>query len=96
MAVLIDHSWPPKGSTSRTPGALSLVVLVDGHPVGVQEVEADDFAIQRQVASEPWLGMRYQGNGIGTEMRAAMLHLAFAGLGRKRRSPPATCTYPLR
>jgi RimJ/RimL family protein N-acetyltransferase len=25
--------------------------------------------------------MRHQGQGIGTEMRAAVLHLAFAGLG---------------
>ena len=28
-----------------------------------------------------WLGIRHQGRGIGKEMRAAILHLAFAGLG---------------
>ena len=28
-----------------------------------------------------WLGQRYQGQGLGTEMRSAVLHLGFAGLG---------------
>jgi RimJ/RimL family protein N-acetyltransferase len=28
-----------------------------------------------------WIGLEYQGQGIGTEMRAAVLYLAFAGLG---------------
>ena len=30
-----------------------------------------------------WLGLGHQRQGIGTEMRAAVLHLAFAGLGAK-------------
>ena len=28
-----------------------------------------------------WLGARWQGRGLGTEMRAAVLELAFEGLG---------------
>jgi RimJ/RimL family protein N-acetyltransferase len=28
-----------------------------------------------------WLGLAHQGRGYGTEMRAAVLHLAFEGLG---------------
>ncbi|MFD2355516.1 GNAT family N-acetyltransferase [Nonomuraea ferruginea] len=33
------------------------------------------------MSSGSWLGRRFQGMGIGTEMRGAVLHLAFAGLG---------------
>ena len=35
----------------------------------------------RAVNSGSWLGRAYQGQGYGKEMRAAMLHLAFDGLG---------------
>ena len=49
--------------------------------VGTQKVAAKDFAVLREVATGSWLGRRHQGRGIGTEMRAAVLHLAFAGLG---------------
>lgn len=78
---VVQRQWKTLAELRPDSWALNLAVFVDGVPVGVQEIEADDFAIQRQVHSESWLGLRYQGQGIGTEMRAAMLHLAFAGLG---------------
>jgi RimJ/RimL family protein N-acetyltransferase len=56
-------------------------VFVDGRPVGVQDLCAENFAQLRTVETGSWLGSRYQGRGIGKEMRAAILHLAFAGLG---------------
>jgi len=37
--------------------------------------------VLREVHTGSWLGRRYQGHGIGTQMRAAVLHLAFEGLG---------------
>jgi len=52
--------------------------------VGVQGMLATDFAVKRQVGTGSWLGQGYQGRGIGKEMRAAILQLAFAGLGAKR------------
>lgn len=42
---------------------------------------AKDFAVTRQAANGSWLGPAHQGQGFGTEMQAAVLHLAFAGLG---------------
>ncbi len=42
---------------------------------------ATNFAVLREVGTGSWLGRKFQGEGIGTEMRAAVLHLAFAGLG---------------
>ncbi|MER5982899.1 GNAT family protein [Streptomyces sp. NPDC001787] len=63
--------------------ALSLAVLHEGEVVGRQDVTGRDFAVTREVATGSWLGLAHQGRGIGTEMRAAALHLAFAGLGAR-------------
>jgi hypothetical protein len=43
--------------------------------------QAQDFSLLRSVGTGSWLGTEYQGQGIGKEMRSAVLHLAFAGLG---------------
>src|SRR4029077_886392 len=61
--------------------SLLLGVYVAGSVIGAQEVSAVDFAARRVVSSGSWLGLAYQGRGYGTQMWAAMLHLAFAGLG---------------
>lgn len=68
-----------------TPGAwtLSLAVRREGEVVGRQDVGANDFAVTREAVTGSWLGQTYQGRGIGTEMRAAVLHLAFEGLGAR-------------
>ncbi|MET9659199.1 GNAT family protein [Streptomyces sp. NPDC006510] len=63
--------------------ALSLVVLCEGTVVGRQDVMAKEFAVTGEVSTGSWLGLAHQGRGIGTEMRAAALHLAFAGLGAR-------------
>src|SRR5256885_9501597 len=55
--------------------------LHKGRPIGVQEVAGRDFAGTRRVSTGSWLGAPHQGHGLGTEMRAAVLELAFRGLG---------------
>jgi RimJ/RimL family protein N-acetyltransferase len=60
--------------------SLNLVVFHRGRPIGVQSVSAERFAETRRVATGSWLGTPWQGQGLGTEMRAAVLHLAFGGL----------------
>ena len=45
---------------------------------------ATDFAVTREVSTGSWLGLRHQGRGIGTEMRAAVLMFAFDHLGATR------------
>ncbi|HEY1827876.1 MAG TPA: GNAT family protein [Acidimicrobiales bacterium] len=59
------------------------VVFHHGQVVGVQSLRGQDFARLRAVETGSWLGQRYQGQGFGKEMRAAILQLAFAGLGAK-------------
>ncbi|WKN14872.1 GNAT family N-acetyltransferase [Streptomyces sp. JUS-F4] len=62
---------------------LSLAVLHEGKVVGRQDLMARGFGVRRQAETGSWLGLPYQGQGLGTEMRAAALHLAFAGLGAR-------------
>jgi RimJ/RimL family protein N-acetyltransferase len=60
---------------------IDLGVWAGGELVGVQGFGADDFAAKQTIATGSWLGARHQGRGIGTEMRAAVLALAFDHLG---------------
>ncbi|WP_327269454.1 GNAT family N-acetyltransferase [Streptomyces sp. NBC_01218] len=60
---------------------LSLAVLHDGEVIGRQDLMAKGFAVTREAGTGSWLGLAHHGQGFGTEMRAAVLHLAFAGLG---------------
>ncbi|MFE9534349.1 GNAT family N-acetyltransferase [Streptomyces sp. NPDC006691] len=62
---------------------LSLAVLHEGKAVGRQDLMGRRFAVTREVETGSWVGLAHQGRGIGTEMRAAVLHLAFAGLGAR-------------
>lgn len=55
-------------------------VWTEGALVGVQGIAADRFAEERVVDTGSWLGSRFQRRGIGTEMRTAVLELAFGAL----------------
>ncbi len=56
---------------------LNLIAFLDGFPVGSQSIAAERFAEQRAVVTGSWLGQSWQRRGLGTEMRAAVLTLAF-------------------
>jgi RimJ/RimL family protein N-acetyltransferase/ribosomal protein S18 acetylase RimI-like enzyme len=58
-----------------------LAAFLDGRPVGAQSLRGERFAEMRRVDTGSWLGRTHQGHGLGTEMRAAALTLAFQGLG---------------
>src|SRR5207237_4589162 len=73
--------WRGRAELSPAKWDLGFAVLVDGEVVGTQAVAAERFAERRGVETGSWLGIAHHGKGIGTEMRRAVLHLAFAGLG---------------
>ncbi len=77
----IQYHWSKRAEWKPDKWSLDLVVVHEGAVVGTQGMSASDFAILREVATGSWLGQAHHGQGIGTEMRAAVLHLAFAGLG---------------
>ena len=60
---------------------LELGVWFEGEAAGIQAVHGPEFGETRRVATGSWLGRRFHGHGFGTEMRAAVLELAFRGLG---------------
>jgi RimJ/RimL family protein N-acetyltransferase len=63
--------------------SLNLIAFLDGKPIGSQGIDAQNFATRREVETGSWLGAPYQGKGLGTEQRAAVLELAFSGLGAR-------------
>jgi RimJ/RimL family protein N-acetyltransferase/ribosomal protein S18 acetylase RimI-like enzyme len=71
-------SWDPSD------WQLNLVAFHRGRAVGTQGIGAERFADRRVVSTGSWLGQAWQGQGLGTEMRAAVLQLAFTGLGAER------------
>jgi RimJ/RimL family protein N-acetyltransferase len=77
----MQYYWMCWGAWQPTDWRLGLVVVRDGVVVGSQGLNARDFGVLRQVSTGSWIGQAYQGQGIGTQMRAAVLHLAFEGLG---------------
>jgi len=77
----VQRHWRHRADWSADNWSLDLAVFADGQVVGEQEMSAHDYPVLREVSTFSWVGVRYHGRGIGTEMRAAALHLAFAGLG---------------
>ena len=78
---ILQYHWGVRSRVSPASWALGFATIVDGEVVGTQDVHASSFAVARQVHTGSWIGRSHQGRGIGKEMRAAVLHLAFAGLG---------------
>ncbi|MDA1358291.1 GNAT family protein [Glycomyces luteolus] len=69
------------GRWSKDDWTLPFTVFFEGRPIGIQEIDGKEFALKREVGTGSWLGLANHGKGIGTEMRAAVLHFAFSGLG---------------
>jgi RimJ/RimL family protein N-acetyltransferase len=77
----LSHYWTSRGGLTAEHWSLPFAVVSEGRIVGAQELAAENFAGSRSVSSGSWLTASAQGRGLGVEMRAAVLHLAFAGLG---------------
>jgi RimJ/RimL family protein N-acetyltransferase len=77
----LSHNWTARGNIAPEAWSLQFAVVAEGTVAGIQALDADDFAGARSVSTGSWLTQSAQGRGFGVEMRAAVLHLAFAGLG---------------
>lgn len=80
---VLQYAWGTWARWAPENWALWLAVVHDGTVVGSQEISGREFAVRREVGTGSWLGRDFHGRGFGTEMRAAVLHLAFAGLGAR-------------
>ncbi len=77
------HWWSIRSNWNPRNWSLGLAVVADGQLIGMQDLIGRDFGVRRSVTTASWLGQKYQGRGYGTEMRAAVLALAFDGLGAR-------------
>jgi RimJ/RimL family protein N-acetyltransferase len=77
---VLRWNWKSWGEWDPAKWSWGAVTVVEGQVVGTQGMQATDYGVCHTVETGSWLGRAHQGQGIGKEMRAAMLHLAFAGL----------------
>ncbi|MFD3400889.1 GNAT family N-acetyltransferase [Kribbella sp. NPDC058693] len=75
--------WRGRGKVEADAWRMYFVVVVDRRPVGMQDLIGVNFSTLGTVTSFSWLSADERGRGLGREMRAAILHLAFEGLGAK-------------
>ena len=85
----LQSVWRGRGRFTPSEFRLAFAVLVDGEAVGMQDLIAEKFDTCGTVLSFSWLSTDVRGRGLGTEMRSAMLHLAFAGLGAREAASDA-------
>lgn len=77
----LQHHWGARSRLTPSDWNVNFLVRHDGRVIGSQSLVAKDFAITREVSTGSWLGGAHQRQGFGTEMRAAVLLLAFDHLG---------------
>ncbi len=77
----LQFQWRMWGQWAPDNWSLHFVTVHDGRIIGTQALDAREFATLREVGTGSWLGRAHHGRGFGTEMRAAVLDLAFTGLG---------------
>jgi RimJ/RimL family protein N-acetyltransferase len=82
--TVLQHYWGNRAAFTPSRWSLNFLVRLDGRVIGTQALNAHDFAIRGEVHTGSWIGLEHQGKGIGTEMRAAVLMLAFDHLGAVR------------
>lgn len=80
----ITGEWGARSKTSPAWWHLAFAVRADGELVGQQSITAAEFPAVRTVSSFSFLAKPYRRQGLGKEMRAAIIHLAFHGLGAVR------------
>ncbi|HEX5405743.1 MAG TPA: GNAT family N-acetyltransferase [Pseudonocardiaceae bacterium] len=75
------HHWGLRMAFAPECWQVTFLVRYEGRVIGSQSMSAVDFAVTRNVSTGSWIGMRHQGQGLGKEMRAAVLMFAFDHLG---------------
>lgn len=73
--------WRGRGRVDADFWRLYFAVFLDGRAVGMQDLVGDKFSTYGTVTTFSWLSSDVRRRGLGREMREAILHLAFEGLG---------------
>ena len=78
---MLQHFWAERAALAPERWSIHFLVRLDGRVIGTQRLGTHDFAVTREVGTGSWIGLRHQREGLGTEMRAAVLLFAFDHLG---------------
>ncbi|MDT7783790.1 MAG: hypothetical protein QOF58_2209 [Pseudonocardiales bacterium] len=74
---MLQFYWGQRAAVAKKDWTINFIARFEGEVVGVQAVSARDFGVLREINSGSWLGQKFQGSGLGTEMRIAVLQFAF-------------------
>lgn len=77
---LVTQFWRHRADFSATAWQIDFAVIHDQRLIGVQSLTAQHFTVAREVSTSSWLARSAQNQGLGTEMRAAVLDVAFDAL----------------
>lgn len=80
-ASYLQYFWTIQARLRPADWTLNFAVIRGGTVVGAQGVETTDFPVRRMLTTGSWLGRAHQGQGIGKEMRRAVLTFGFEHLG---------------
>ena len=80
----LQHHWSARAALTPERWTVNFLVRYDGRVIGAQGLGSANLAVTREVRTGSWIGLRHQGQGIGTEMRAAVVLFAFDHLGAVR------------
>jgi RimJ/RimL family protein N-acetyltransferase len=82
--AFVQYHWLTRATWHPDDWTLNLGIFRDGRPIGSQNVTGRQFPVFRTVKTASWLGLPFQGRGVGKEMRAAILAFGFDHLGAVR------------
>jgi RimJ/RimL family protein N-acetyltransferase len=80
---IMQYAWGCRAEIGPTRWSVNFLVRDAGRVVGMQTLAATDFGVLGEVRSGSWLTRSAQGRGLGTEMRHAVIGLAFDHLGAR-------------
>jgi RimJ/RimL family protein N-acetyltransferase len=80
---MVQFFWGMRAKLRVDDWAITFLIRHEGKVIGVQEIGARDFGVLREVNTGSWLGRKHHGQGFGTEVRIAVLQLAFDHLGAR-------------
>jgi RimJ/RimL family protein N-acetyltransferase len=78
---IVQYHWGARSRLAPSDWNVNFLVRHGDRVIGTQGLSAKAFPITREVSSGSWLGCAHQRQGFGTEMRTAVLLLAFDHLG---------------
>ncbi|MHA7277355.1 GNAT family N-acetyltransferase [Arthrobacter sp. Hz1] len=77
----LKHQWRQRCSVLPDHWTLNFAITYQGRVIGMQDLSAEDLSLRRTVQTGSWLTRSKHGDGLGKEMRAAVLMFAFDYLG---------------